>query len=288
MNAGTETGPLNAQPYSLSTTLETHDDSRGPRIQVESNVPLNSHGHDPDASGHHRVQGASRNSCAACNASFSHNNALERHAQQEGHVAFVCSCSKQFTRPDALHRHIASFRKETPAFPCPSCKRHRGKHGFRRRDHLVQHLSGYHKVDPKKIWLLCPQWKPAYSDSVCPLPGCEHHRGREFHDLPSDDEKIKQKPFRNESSYKNHLKYAHNATPFPCPVAGCKRVDAKGYLTDIGLMEHLARDHSNAPRHLVKLQEELVHPLGKECDQCGITIRDLGEFNIHRRLLHQV
>ncbi|KAI0843675.1 hypothetical protein F5Y06DRAFT_302773 [Hypoxylon sp. FL0890] len=286
MNAKAETEPLDAQPYSSSTNSETHD-FREPRVWFESIAGAKNHRHDLDESDHHRVQGVSQNSCAACNTVFSTNFELEGHAFHEGHGAFVCSCSTVFTRLDALRRHVASLRKEIPKFPCTFCKRHRGKHGFRRRDHLVQHLSGYHKFDPEEIGKVCPPQKRAWDIFwACPLPGCEFHRGEAFHIL-GRREKKQQAPFSKRSSYYKHLKDVHGVTPFPCPVAGCERVDAKGYVVERGLEKHLAREHSNSSQHLAKFREELCQQLDK-CAQSGVDIWGLGDFNILRRLLHQL
>ncbi|KAI1412375.1 hypothetical protein F5Y13DRAFT_190371 [Hypoxylon sp. FL1857] len=286
MNAKAETESSISQPFCSTTTPEARGDSQEPTVQLDSNAGLQIHQQKPEASEHHRVEEASQNSCATCSISFDDNGGLERHSSSAGHSAYVCSCDTGFTRLDALRRHVKSFDRRLPQFPCTFCKGHRGKHGFRRRDHLVQHLSGYHKFDTEEIRKVFPRNATDYDCFVCPLPGCEFHRGQEFFRLGWSEQRA-QAPFRRRSNFNKHLKDAHKATPYPCPVAGCDRVEANGYMTGKGLTEHLAREHPNAPQHLTKLREELQTWYYK-CDQCEERIEGLGYFNIHCRLFHQL
>ncbi|KAI0384720.1 hypothetical protein F5Y04DRAFT_277449 [Hypomontagnella monticulosa] len=47
--------------------------------------------------------------------------------------------------------HIKSKHVDLGQHPCMLCHGHQGVNGFSRRDHLVQHLAGYHKVDVDMI-----------------------------------------------------------------------------------------------------------------------------------------
>ncbi|OTA91057.1 hypothetical protein M434DRAFT_357891 [Hypoxylon sp. CO27-5] len=286
MNIDAETEPSKSQSYYSAAALETHNDSRDQNIQLESHAGLNLDQHKLDVPDHCQVLGASKNTCLECKVPFKTQRGLEQHAREQGHSTFLCSCDEVFARYDALIRHVKSFRKETPKFPCIFCKRHRGKHGFRRRDHLVQHLSGYHKFDDEEIVKACPPKNDPFDCFDCPRPGCEFHGGQWFHDLEWSEQR-KQAPFKKRSTYNKHLKDVHKVTPFPCPVPGCERVDTKGYMADNGLKKHLAREHSNAPHHLTKLLEELGI-WWHNCDHCGKQIHSLGDFNIHRQLAHQL
>ncbi|KAI1484776.1 hypothetical protein F5X96DRAFT_662900 [Biscogniauxia mediterranea] len=59
-------------------------------------------------------------------------------------------CGANFTRPDALRRHIACKSKSvTPQYPCRFCDRHLKDKAFPRRDHLAQHLKVYHRIENK-------------------------------------------------------------------------------------------------------------------------------------------
>ncbi|KAI2632606.1 hypothetical protein GGS26DRAFT_591046 [Hypomontagnella submonticulosa] len=71
----------------------------------------------------------------------------EGHAKESGHKAYGCPCGANFSRFDALARHVKSKPDSLPQHPCMLCHGRQGASGFSRRDHLVQHLTGYHKVD---------------------------------------------------------------------------------------------------------------------------------------------
>ncbi|OTA65073.1 hypothetical protein K449DRAFT_431658 [Hypoxylon sp. EC38] len=286
MNVEAETGPSKAQSYYSTAAPETHNVSQDQNIQLGSDAILKPDQHKLNVSHHSPVQGASKNTCLECKVPFKTQWSLEDHVREQGHSTFLCSCDEVFARYDALIRHVKSFRKETPKFPCTFCKRHRGKHGFRRGDHLVQHLSGYHKLDEEEIRKVYPTKNNTYNHFNCPRPGCEFHGGEGFYNLEWS-ERRKQAPFKKRSTYHKHLKDVHKVTPFNCPVPGCERVDAKGYMADNGLKKHLAREHSNAPQHLTKLLEELEIWWHK-CDHCGKQIHRLAEFNVHRQLAHQL
>jgi hypothetical protein len=84
------------------------------------------------------------------------------HKINTGSNGRACHCGKAFSRKDALARHIraashrstrAMTRKTGPQesselYPCNLCDKHQGCNGFKRRDHLRQHLGvkGYHKM----------------------------------------------------------------------------------------------------------------------------------------------
>ncbi|KAK4453876.1 hypothetical protein QBC34DRAFT_393624 [Podospora aff. communis PSN243] len=76
-----------------------------------------------------------------------------------------CLCGKTFSRKDALSRHIRSaslrstrFTTETSGareknYACHLCDKFQGVNGFKRRDHLRQHLGvkGYHKLNKEAV-----------------------------------------------------------------------------------------------------------------------------------------
>ncbi|KAI1404168.1 hypothetical protein F4819DRAFT_166092 [Hypoxylon fuscum] len=263
---------LITQPcYSITPTLEAYGSSRESSNQCEQNVAPEDARHDVDESDHHQVLGASPFSCAECNKSFSD----ERQLQHHRHSVETCSCGKKFSRKDALDRHCASFVKATRNHPCKYCKRHRGNGAFRRQDHLIQHLEGYHKFDSGEIDKICPR-KPDRVSLVCPHPLCEYHRGEEFESLGYEARR-QQSPFKRYSDYTKHMKNIHKETRYPCFVEGCEKVDAKGYSTEEGLKKHLAKLHPTAP------QEKYVW---YDCGQCKGRYGDAIDYNVHIREAH--
>ncbi|KAI1873467.1 hypothetical protein JX265_005089 [Neoarthrinium moseri] len=158
-------------------------------------------------------------------------------------IPIVLNC-----RLDVLHRHIDSYANAMPKFPCSFCKLHRGRRGFQRRDHLVQHLRGYHKFDSEEINQAVPAARGRTREwvlPVCPHSGCAHHRGESFYDL-SRMEQMQQGPFGKRSELTKHLKDDHGETPFPCDVPGCDKTGAKGYVREKDCMKHRVAKHPDA------------------------------------------
>ncbi|KAI1152973.1 hypothetical protein F4825DRAFT_416896 [Nemania diffusa] len=219
-------------------------------ITVES---LRAHQGIPDIPSHHPVWDDLAITCAECNEIFSSAEQLREHAKGRKHSPYVCSCGVNFARNDVLRRHIASYLKENAKYPCTFCRRHRGKQAFRRKDHLVQHLQGYHKMDPEEITDALPPSNRAKGKSfyipTCPHVGCEAYRDFAFNFLPSF-EQLDQRPFGKQSDYYKHMRDVHKESTFPCRVAHCDRVGAKGYMREKDLMKHITAKHPEAPQYI--------------------------------------
>ncbi|KAI1210755.1 uncharacterized protein F4807DRAFT_57968 [Annulohypoxylon truncatum] len=273
--------------YSLSqhgyetAALENHQTLEEPTTGFDNSTSPESHQHSLNAPDHQQIQGPTPFSCLVCLASFPSRSQLEVHAKQSAHDAFACSCGQSFQRLDALVRHQRSFRQDIHLFPCTFCKRHRGKQGFRRRDHLVQHLSGYHKFNSDKIVETLPKQRHSSDFVHCIYPGCELNPSEWHRHDYSEQPRVYY--FTRRSDYTKHLREVHEITPFPCPITECKRVGSKGYSSRHGLVKHLAREHEASPESLVP--EEYVR--GRKCDHCGKRLLRLDDFNIHHQVLHQ-
>ncbi|KAI1388505.1 uncharacterized protein F4822DRAFT_443440 [Hypoxylon trugodes] len=245
----------------------------------ENSRSLKNKQHSPHASDHYPIQMLPPFACVECNKEFGTRQELNKHAETKQHRCCQCSCEALFARTDALDRHCSYFGKDNQDFPCRFCKNHRGSHSFRRRDHLVQHLRGYHKFDQEEVRKASPRERRGGTfQGCCPYPYCELHRDEELTFL--------QNPFQKPSEYSKHLKDFHKVTPFPCPVSECERTGPKGYISGKGLEKHLIQQHSEDTQSLARLREELQHT-HRSCPTCGRNDMPLAEFNLHVRIFHR-
>ncbi|KAI1300794.1 hypothetical protein F5Y03DRAFT_363592 [Xylaria venustula] len=188
--------------------------------------------------------------CAECNETFEHRTKLLEHAKDAKHSPYKCFCGVKFARCDVLIRHLKSFTKESAKYPCTFCRRHRGKQAFRRRDHLVQHLQGYHKMEPEEINEISPPVTRVKSHQIlsCPHADCEAYRDDAFRTLGWSDQ-LEGRPFQKQSDYNRHMRDVHQESTFECPVGSCDRVGAKGYMHEKDFIKHLADKHPEAPSY---------------------------------------
>ncbi|RYP02540.1 hypothetical protein DL764_005784 [Monosporascus ibericus] len=106
--------------------------------------------------------------------------------------------------------------RNAPQYPCGYCYRHQGTNGFRRYDHLVQHLKVYHKIETVDgLSRKAVSSSPAVATApAVPIPGT----------FP--------------------VAIGGNATtqvqvpPFPCAIASCVRGGAYGFYRLVDLLEH--------------------------------------------------
>ena len=71
----------------------------------------------------------------------------------------------------ALERHLKTYQVGGSRYPCSHCKRHRGENSFRRKEHLTQHLQGYHHMNIKI------EDAGSKQHLICPHTDCVWHRG---------------------------------------------------------------------------------------------------------------
>lgn len=214
--------------------------SSPPKDETQESTPQLDHQHGRLLTG--------RDECPECRETFESTDgcALFKHIAASSHTCYVCLCGTRFTRADALNRHIASKSTDSgmPKYPCHRCKRHQGKNGFRRQDHLIQHLRGYHKVNQElKGGRLLP---------TCRHLDCFGYREPSFHLMPLQ-EQMETKPFENRTQYNKHLRIIHQETPFPCPVPGCSKSGTAGLPTAKALRTHLKSEHPDLYSSLSEL-----------------------------------
>ncbi|EMD90784.1 hypothetical protein COCC4DRAFT_159232 [Bipolaris maydis ATCC 48331] len=121
-------------------------------------------------------------------------------------------------------------RDDAKRFPCKYCKKYRGSNGFKRRDHLVQHVRNYHHIgeDSRGHYDAYALW--------CPSIGCSDH-------ADSPNNVGKRQAFHNSTQYIKHLRTVHDQSDLPCPQPGCDRVNSKGYFRPADLRNHLRKVH---------------------------------------------
>ncbi|KAF2733865.1 hypothetical protein EJ04DRAFT_467658 [Polyplosphaeria fusca] len=180
-------------------------------------------------------------SCSECKKAFTTQWDMGDHATETGHAALACShpgCGKSFSRLDTFTRHKNVHRDGAKRFPCDFCKTHRGKNGFKRKDHLTQHLRGYHNHHTgKKERTGC---RPLFA-RCCPHKDCAKYRAIfVWTNLP----------FKGKDEYTKHMKEVHRESDFPCPEPGCDRIGEKGYFVKANLRNHLVKKHDKDPMTL--------------------------------------
>lgn len=215
---------------------------------------------------HGRVDLGQPHLCGDCGQDFGGSYLLCQHAQEESHQPFACICNARFSRPDTLSRHLRANDNGLPRYPCRYCRKRSGKNGFRRRDHLIQHIRGYHKFNPEeKIPDFHSYWNPPLT-LTCSHKTCPSYREPSFHCLPRREQE-RTKPFDNRTEYNKHMRRAHNQTPFPCEVAGCGRVGAGGFITEKALINHHKLKHTDGPAYVSKSDAGTEHCPWPGCDK---------------------
>jgi general transcription factor IIIA len=104
--------------------------------------------------------------------------------------------------------------------------RYRGTNGFKRKDHLHQHIRNYHHIDTNAQ-------DPNISYSAghsCPFEDCD---------------KTGANAFETEKLMKVHLKKEH-PSPFQCSYPGCDRVGTKGWMRERDMVKHMKKVHEES------------------------------------------
>jgi len=182
------------------------------------------------------------------------------------HRPYGCECGSLFSRLDVLNRHLKSFGTDLPGYPCHFCRRHRGENGFRRQDHLLQHMRNYHHHEigdnPTTAAAAAANDSNAstttsrlkYIFPVCSQLGCPMYRGPEFQLLPRSTKEAG-KPFATQSEYTSHMREEHEQCPFNCDIAGCARTGRRGYFREKDLIKHRNEHHPDSSRYVAAKRE---------------------------------
>ncbi|KAF2817265.1 uncharacterized protein BDZ99DRAFT_12180 [Mytilinidion resinicola] len=147
------------------------------------------------------------------------------------HAAFACDaedCLATFTRFDTYERHKNLHEDDGERFPCFYCRKHRGANGFKRKDHLMQHLRNYHNMEKGT--------SNVFGGRSCPYEGCPEYK--------SPSSFLSANSFRKVSDYTKHMKKVHDESEFSCAEPGCDRIGGKGYSRRRDLVKHQQKEHA--------------------------------------------
>ena len=177
---------------------------------------------------------AAKSLCDQCLVEFHYPRELAFHCDEQGHLGYACThndCDKKFARWDTRRRHERKHRDDAKRFPCKYCKKYRGSNGFKRRDHLMQHVRNYHHIGEDDR-----NEHRGFGRGWCPKTGCSHHQ--------EPPHKIGEKfAFSTSTEYIKHRRTIHDESDFPCPQPGCDRINGKGYFRKADLRNHLRKVH---------------------------------------------
>jgi hypothetical protein len=222
-------------------------------IQAERDA----HERTPHVAGHGRTLTSTLNDCVECEETFPSKANLLRHAKEAQHQPYGCECGSLFSRLDVLNRHLESFSSNDPKYPCTYCKLHRGPNGFRRLDHLKQHIRNYHHLEMEDA-NTGAESRLKYTFPVCSHHGCPQYRNKAFQQLPRKSQ-AENKPFNSQSAYTKHMRDEHNECTFPCDVPGCSRIGRRGYFREKDLLNHRRQEHPDAPKYVVAKRALRIH-----------------------------
>lgn len=184
-------------------------------------------------SGHSIEPLAGWRGCSECHQFFNDGSELRKHAKSEQHSSYHCECGTRFERLGSFYRHVHSYLPSS-RYECPGCRRRKA---FRRRDHLIQHIRGYHRLNAEELLAGLDLRKTPVTIPSCPHKDCENS------DAASGS------AFEKRSDYTKHMKDVHDKAAFPCPYPGCDRVRGNGYVQEKALIKHYKAKHPGAPEY---------------------------------------
>ncbi|KAE9379950.1 hypothetical protein N431DRAFT_122026 [Stipitochalara longipes BDJ] len=164
--------------------------------------------------------------CAQCGIGCGSLKDLDKHGDQTMHAAYICrypDCGTECTRIAELIRHQLAHRSTVPRYACLHCRKYRGANGFKRKDHLRQHIRNYHHIDDS------PRGSNADESAghACTFDGCD---------------KTGLNAFETEKLLKVHLKKEH-PSPYQCSYPGCHRIGTNGWMLERAMVKHMKKDH---------------------------------------------
>ena len=124
--------------------------------------------------------------------------------------------------------------------------RYRGTRGFKRKDHLVQHMRNYHRME---------DYTPI--NGVCRERGChfryitlgsltEHmlevHHSLTYVCREANCDRVGMNGFENDKDLKSHVKSDH-ISAYQCTQSGCDRIGSNGWKRKRDMVKHIEKVH---------------------------------------------
>lgn len=187
--------------------------------------------------------------CDECGEFFERSYQINNHIRATDHAAYKClfaDCQATFTRQDVMLRHQLGHAKNPVKYSCTHCKKWRSPNGFKRLDHLKQHLKNYHHIEDSSIDHFNGSGSepkdPAFF-LYCPHQKCPLFREVTNYDWGKRGAIQEEHLFKSRSDFTTHLRKEHDDSIYPCTVNGCKRIGGKGYFRKRDLKKHVTKAH---------------------------------------------
>lgn len=222
---------------------------------------------------HARVFSADPNGCDECSLIFPSAAALLRHGRDSKHQVYTCFCGKHFARLETVKRHINLHSQDENAqkkYECPCCHR-RGRRGFLRSDHLIQHLQGFHRGNTKaleRLEALIPSLRQRFCELyVCPRTDCNKHRSKAWVVAHSSTQRHEW-PFKSQKQFDLHMRHMHGGLPYACPITQCDQPSLEGFKNANALLKHCRREHG-----VVRMEAQRRGDFLPWCDRAGCGLK---------------
>ncbi|CAG8958115.1 hypothetical protein HYFRA_00000461 [Hymenoscyphus fraxineus] len=195
---------------------------------------------------------SSQYTCVKCGRGFGRDNAFRIHCQMTGHAGAVCQfpqCDTECIRFKDLSRHQLIHKKRNLTYPCTHCRTYRGSNGFKRKDHLVQHMRNYHRMEDYAFVKGYCLERSCYFRYTCSSDLTAHmleahHSSAYVCDKPNCD-RVGMNGFENKKDLNSHLKKDH-ISEFQCTHPGCDRIGSNGWKRQRDMVKHMEKVHGRS------------------------------------------
>lgn len=123
------------------------------------------------------------------------------------------------------------------------CISYRGKNGFRRKDHLRQHIRKYHRMEDYELSGLCQECYFTYT-SLEELADhmLQKHQSSAYLCIGKGCDRTGMNGFASGKELKAHVREDHSST-FQCSFLGCDRIGTKGWIRERDMDKHMEKKH---------------------------------------------